>query len=292
MEKFNLSDKQSQVILEMRLRRLTGLERDKIDDEYNELMKQIEYLNSILANNEKLNEVLKEELLEIKDKYDDGRKTEILQEDEVKVIEVKKEDLIEDFTTTLVFTEQGYFKKTRRYNEVQNIKEGDVVKTIIQCSNKDKAIFISNLGNAYFLNLWEINEQLPSKMGQFLPNLLPLEKDETIIGMLTTNQYKGHVIYVFDNSKIAKIPLSSFETKTNRTKLSNSIAQDNEKVLLITQITDDVDIELIDCFDKTKVVNTKDINSKASKNTVGVTSWNCKKSGFTVISAKVLTDNK
>jgi DNA gyrase subunit A len=117
---------------------------------------------------------------------------------------------------------------------------------------------------------------------------LPLEKNEQIIGMLTTNSYKGHAIYVFENSKIAKIPLTSFETKTNRTKLSNAIAQDNGEILLITQITDDVDIELTDCFEKTKVINTRDVNSKASKNTVGITAWNCKKTGFKVVSAKVL----
>jgi DNA gyrase subunit A len=111
MSKLNLSEKQSQVILEMRLRRLTGLERDKIDEEYTELKKQIEYLKSILADESKLNEVLKDELLEIKEKYNDGRKTEILQEDDVKTIEIKKEDLIEDFTTTLIFSKQGYLRK-------------------------------------------------------------------------------------------------------------------------------------------------------------------------------------
>lgn len=285
MSKLNLSEKQSQVILEMRLRRLTGLERDKIDEEYNELLKQIEYLESILANENKLNEALKEELLEIKEKYNDGRKTEILQEDEVKTIEVKKEDLIEDFTTTLVFTKEQYFKKTRKYSETQKLKDNDEIQTIVQCSNKDKAIFISNQGNAYFLNLWEVNEQTPSSIGQYLPNLLPLEKDETIIGMLTTNQYKGYAIYVFSNSKIAKIPLSSFETKTNRTKLSNCLTDENGEVLLITQITNDVNIELIDCFGKNKTVNTKDINEKQSKKTVGVTAWNSKKQGFKVVSA-------
>jgi DNA gyrase subunit A len=292
MDKFNLSEKQSQVILEMRLRRLTGLEREKINEEYNELIKQIEYLQSILRSEKELNVVIKEELLEIKNKYNDERRTDILDESEVKTIEVKKEDLIEDFTTTLIFSEQGYFKKTRKYSETQKLKDRDQIQTIVQCSNKDKAIFISNQGNAYFLNLWEVNEKTPSTIGDFLPNLLPLEKNESIIGMLTTNQYKGSAVYVFENSKIAKIPLTSFETKTNRIKLSNAITQENGKVLLISQITDDVDIELTDCFDKTKIVNTKDINSKASKNTIGITSWNCKKVGFSVVSAKTSIDNK
>ena len=288
MQKFNLSEKQSQVILEMRLRRLTGLERDKIEEEFNELMKQIEYLKSILSNKESLNEVLKEELLEIKNKYDDGRKTEILQEDEVEVGEIKKEDLIEDFTTTLIFTEQGYFKKTRRYNEVQNVKEGDIVKTIVQCSNKDKAIFISNQGNAYFLNLWEVNEQLPSKMGQFLPNLLPLEKDETIIGMLTTNQYKGEAVLVYEDGHLVIIPLTSYATKQNATRLKNSLAKKLGLPILITQINEDADIELTDNLGKTKIVNTTGLNRNDSRNSQGARAWNSQKKGWSLVSAKVV----
>ena len=292
MDFLNINEKQADSILELKLYRLTSLDKDNFKKEFITLTDELKKLELILSDKNELKLVLKKELLDIKEKYDDGRRTELLQESETKSIEIKKEDLIEDFTTTLIYTQKNYFKKTRRYSEVQNVKDGDEVKTIIQCSNKDKAIFISNLGNAYFLNLWEQDEQLPSKMGQYLPNLLPLEKDESIVGMLSTNQYKGQVIYVFENSKISKIPLCSFQTKTNRTKLSNSIAQDNGKVLLITQITDDVDIELTDCFDKTKVINTKDINSKASKNTVGITSWNCKKQNFKVVSAKVLSDKQ
>lgn len=288
MEKFNLSEKQSQTILEMRLRRLTGLERNKIEEEYTDLLKQIEYLQSIITSEEKLLGVIKDELIEIKTKYDDGRQTEIIESENTKIIEVKKEDLIDNFSTTVIFTKGQYFKKTRKYSLQQNVKDGDEVHTIIQCSNKDKAIFISNLGNAYFLNLWEQNEKTPSALGEFLPNLLPLEKDETIIGMLSTNQYKGQAIYCFENGKILKTPLTSFETKTNRTKLSNSLTDENGAVLLITQIENDTDIELTDSFGKTKVVNTKDINEKASRKSVGVTVFKSSKKDWCVKSAQVV----
>lgn len=290
MSKLNLSEKQSQVILEMRLRRLTGLEREKIDDEYNELLKQIEYLKSILADENRLNEVLKEELLEIKEKYNDNRKTEILQADEVKTIEVKKEDLIEDFTTTLVFTKEQYFKKTRKYSEVQKVKDGDEVQTMIQCSNKDKAIFISNQGNAYFLNLWEVNEKTPSTMGDYLLNLLPLEKNECIIGMLTTNQYKGEEVVVYPDGHIAIIPLESYYTKQNSTRLKNCLAKKLGMPVLITQITEDVDIELIDCFGKTKIITTKGINRKDTKNAQGITAWKSSKKDWCVVSASIIKE--
>jgi len=284
MQYFKINDIQADFILSKSLRQINEKDILKqlkdIEDKKNEL----DALKETIKSQDKMDAIIIKDLEDTIKKFKQPRRTQIIDRNDIK--DVSNDILIEDFTTTLVFTQEQYFKKTRKYSLQQNIKEGDEVKTIVQCSNKDKAIFISNLGNAYFLNLWEINEKTPSAMGDFLPKLLPLEKDEYIIGMLTTNQYKGEAVYVFENSKIAKIPLSSFETKTNRTKLSNSITQDNGKVLLITQITDDIEIELTDCFNNTKVINTKDINSKASKNTVGVTSWNCKKQGFNVVSCK------
>jgi DNA gyrase/topoisomerase IV subunit A len=285
---FSLDREQAEFFLTIKLININkGFISNKIK-EISNLELEISNIITMLSSDDNINNIIIEQLEEVKKKFSKPRLTNIIYDD--KTEKMSDDMFIEDFTTTLIMSEEGYFKKTRKYSETQKLKDNDSIKTIVQCSNKDKVIFISNLGNAYFLNLWEQNERTPSALGEYLPNLLPLEKNETIIGMLTTNQYKGHVIYVFNNSKIAKIPLSSFKTKTNRTRLSNSIAQDNGEILLITQITDDVDIELIDCFDKTKVVNTKDINSKASKDTVGVTSWNCKKQGFKVISAKVLTD--
>ena len=287
---FSIDDEQSSYVIEIKLKNINKDYIIKQIKDIEQLQSEVKDLETNIKDENYITNIILSDLERVKKEYNQPRKTEIIYEDNVK--KVSQHDLIEDFTTTIVFTKEQYFKKTRRYNETQNVKDGDEVKTIIQCSNKDKAIFISNLGNAYFLNLWEQDEQLPSKMGQYLQNLLPLEKNESIIGMLTTNQYKGHVIYVFENSKISKIPLSSFETKTNRTKLSNAIAQDNGQVLLITQITDDIDIELTDCFDKTKVINTKDINSKASKGTIGVTTWNCKKQNFKVISARIISNKQ
>jgi DNA gyrase/topoisomerase IV subunit A len=286
MNEFKLDKDQAEYIVSIKLLNINkGFINNRIKDIDN-ITQEITNIEFTLSSEDNINNTIIKQLEDVKKKYDQPRRTEIIYNDNIK--EITQEDLISDYTCTLIYSKEQYFKKTRRYSEVQKLKEGDEIQTIIQCSNKDKAIFISNLGNAYFLNLWEVNEKQPSVIGDYLLNILPLEKNETIIGMLTTNQYKGHAIYVFENSKIAKIPLTSFETKTNRTKLSNAIAQDNGEILLITQITDDVDIELTDCFEKTKVINTRDINSKASKNTVGITAWNCKKTGFKVVSVKVL----
>jgi len=129
--------------------------------------------------------------------------------------------------------------------------------------------------------LYEQDEQLPSKMGQYLQNLLPLEKGESIIGMLTTNQYKGYVFIMYENGKLAKVEMESFKTKFNVKKLKNSLSLDSPVVYTI-QANNDIILELTDCFNKNKVINTKDINPKKSRNTMGVSVWNSKKQNWKI----------
>lgn len=286
MNEFKLDKEQAEYIVSIKLLNINqGFITNRLND-IEGITQEILKISKTLSSEENINNIILEQLDEVKNKYKQPRRTEIIYND--KVQEITNESLVEDYLCTLIFTKEQYFKKTRKYSIQQNIKDNDEIKAIIQCSNKDKVIFISNKGSAYFLNLWEVNEKTPSTIGDFLPNLLPLEKDETIIGMLTTNQYKGYCVYVFENGKVLKTPLSSFETKTNRTKLSNSLTDENGSVLLITQIENDTDIELTDCFGKTKVVNTKDINEKASRKSVGVTVFKSSKKDWKVVSANIV----
>lgn len=278
MNELKLSEKQAINILELKLRRLTNLEQDKINEEHNELTKQILFLQNVLSDKSELIKLLKDELIEIRDKYGDNRLTEIKDEEFKPIQTIKQEDLIEDFTTTLIFTEQQYFKKCRRYSEDQNIKDGDTIKTIVQDSNKSKVLFFSNQGNIYIKNIWELNENKPSNLGQYLPNLLPLETDETIIGMISTNNYKGDSLIIYPDGHLALINLEKgYYTKQNSTKLKNGLSKKMDLPIYIGQIIDDVEIELTDVFGKTKTISTKDINRKDSRNSQGVTAWNSKK---------------
>jgi DNA gyrase subunit A len=286
MKYFNINDIQADFILSKPLRQINEKDILKQLKDIEDKEKELNNLKDTVKSQDKMDKLIINDLKETIKKFKQPRRTQIINRDEIQEISI--DPLIEDFTTTLVMTKGQYFKKTRKYSLQQNVKDGDEVHTIVQCNNKDKVIFISNLGNAYFLNLWEQNEKTPSALGDYLPNLLPLENDETIIGMLSTNQYKGYAIYCFENGKVLKTPLSSFETKTNRTKLSNSLTDENGAVLLITQIENDTDIELTDCFGKTKVINTKDINEKASRKSVGVTAWKSSKKGWKVVSAQII----
>jgi DNA gyrase/topoisomerase IV subunit A len=290
MHEFNLDKEQAEYVVSIKLLNINkGYINNRIKDVDN-ISKEIENISSTLSLEENINNIIIEQLDEVKKKYNQTRKTDILYED--KVIKIDNRDLIEDFTTTNILTNSMYYKKTRRFADADNqkLKENDEVISTIQCSNKGKVIFISNKGDAYMLNLSDISESKPSQLGIYLPTMLGLSNDESIIGMLCTNNYKGYVVIVYDSGKIAKVNLSSYETKTNRTKLSNCLtSSENGLPLLIVQITDDVEIELTDSFNKVKVINTSNVNAKSSRSTQGVTVFKSKKENWKVTSAKVLS---
>jgi DNA gyrase/topoisomerase IV subunit A len=286
MKYFKIDDIQAEFILSKPLRQINEKDILKQLKDIDDKKSELDNLKETVKSQVKMDKIIINDLKDTIKKFKQPRRTQIINRDEIQHISV--EPLIEEFTTTLVITRGQYFKKTRKYSLQQNVKDGDEVHTIIQCSNKDKAIFISNLGNAYFLNLWEQNEKTPSALGEFLPNLLPLEKDEIIIGMLSTNQYKGEVVIVYPDSHLAIIPLESYRTKQNSTRVKNCLAKKLGLPLLITQITDEVDIEFSDCFGNTKIINTNGINRKNAKDAQGIIAWGSKKKGFSVVSAQVV----
>ena len=132
-----------------------------------------------------------------------------------------------------------------------------------------------------------MNDKLPSKLGDYLPSILPLEPQESVLGMIVTNNYIGNLLIVYDDGHAVKIPLESYKTKTNRTKLSNCLSSCG-KPILITQITEDCDLQLTSSFDKTKTINTKDINIKKARNSNGISVMNSKRNGFKIVKSELI----
>ena len=220
MERFNLSEKQSQAILEMRLRRLTGLERDKIEDEYNALMKEIEYLKSILESEEKLLSVIKDELLEIKNKYSDERRTEI----EANVNEIDVEDLIQEREIVITLTHSGYIKRITSdvYSaqkrggkgiQAMSTKEDDFVEHVMVTSTHADILFFTNRGRVYKLRGYQIPEAGRAAKGTNLINLIQIESDERIETVLTVNDVyeDGYLFMGTKNGIVKKTSLSEFK---------------------------------------------------------------------------------
>ena len=192
MEEFNLSERQSQAILDMRLRRLTGLERGKIEDEYNEILKTIQYLKEILADDDKLLEIIREELTEIREKYGDERKTEITLGS---LSDIEDEDLIPEEQIVVTLSHNNYIKRLpsstyraqhRGGRGVQgmNTIEDDFVSQIVTMSTHDYIMFFTNKGRVYRLKGYEIPELSRQSKGIPIVNMLEIDKGEVISTMI------------------------------------------------------------------------------------------------------------
>ena len=220
IERFSLSEKQAAAILEMRLRRLTGLERDKIENEYNELMKLIDYLNAILASEERLLEVIKEELLEIKAKYSDERRTQIeKQENEIDI-----EDLIQEEDVVITLTHTGYIKRISSdvYSaqkrggkgiQAMTTKEDDFVENVLVTSTHSNLLFFTTKGKVYKIKAYEVPDAGRTAKGTNLVNILPLEADEKIQTVLSFKDVQEDG-YLFMGTKLGivkKTPLKDFK---------------------------------------------------------------------------------
>ncbi|MCX4366177.1 MAG: DNA gyrase subunit A, partial [Bacilli bacterium] len=245
MSRFGLSEIQANSILEMRLRRLTGLEREKIDTELNELMKEIDELKSILASNEKVLNIIKEEMLEIKRKYGDERRTSI---DMTAIDYIEDESLIpvEDIIVSL--TDKGYIKRlnsdTYRSQhrggvgvKGMSINEEDYVKYLINCKTHDDVLFFTTKGKVYRVRGYEI--PLYSRQSKGLPiiNLIPIEKDEKISSLIKItpnsdeieNAFK-YITFATRSGLVKKTPIEEFINIRNSGKIAIGLKDDDELI--------------------------------------------------------------
>ena len=253
MERFSLSEKQSQAILEMRLRRLTGLERDKIEEEYNELMELIEYLNSILASEEKLLGVIKDELIEIKNKYSDERRSKI----EKVVNEIDIEDLIQEEDVVITLTNSGYIKRIpsdtysaqRRGGkgiQAMTTKEDDFVEHIMITSTHSDVLFFTNRGRVYKLRAYEIPEAGRQAKGTNIINLIAIEQDEKIQTVLTVADGKkeGFLFMGTKQGIVKKTHISEFKNLRKNGLIAISL-KDGDELLKVKNTYGDANIIVV-----------------------------------------------
>ena len=240
MDKFGLSEIQSKSILDMRLRRLTGLEREKIEAELNELLAAIEEYKSILASEEKVKNIIKEEMLEIKKKYGDERRTEI---DMTAIDYIEDESLIPVEEIVVSLTNKGYIKrittdtyKTQKRGGVgikgMTTNEEDFVEQMITMTTHDYLLFFSNNGRVYRIKGYEV--PLFSRQSKGLPivNLLPLEKGETIKAMLKVenNDPNKYLIFCTKNGLVKRTDLAEFDNIRNNGKIAINLKEQDELI--------------------------------------------------------------
>lgn len=255
IERFELSEKQSQAILDMRLARLTGLERDKIEDEYNELMVLINRLKDILGSEVKLLEVIKEELLEIKSRYGDERRTQIEKQEN----EIDLEDLIQEEDIVITLTHSGYVKRIAAdtYSaqkrggkgiQAMTTKEDDFVDHVVVTSTHSDVLFFTNRGRVYKVRAYEIPDAGRSAKGTNLVNIIPIEQDERVETVLSIKDpnLEGYLFMATKNGIVKKTPLSEFKNLRKNGLIALNLRDEDEllkvkltfgdaKIIIVTQ---------------------------------------------------------
>ena len=245
IEKFNknygLTEAQSQAILEMKLRRLSGLERGKVEDEYDRLVKLIEEMNAILASDEKVMEIIKEELTEIKNKYGDKRRTTI---DMTAIEYIEDESLIPVQDVIIALTNKGYIKRMpidtyRSQNrggvgiKGMSTNEEDFVENLISMSTHDYIMFFSNLGKVYRIKGYEIPEYGRQSKGLPIINLLPLEQNEVITSVIMLNrenENSKYLLFVTKNGLVKRTDLDEFNLIRANGKKAITLKDDDELI--------------------------------------------------------------
>ena len=248
MERFGLSDIQAQAILDMRLKTLSGLQREKIEEEYNELMKLIAHLKEILASETLVYGIIKEELLEIKEKFGDDRKTKIVAAEG----EFEVEDLIKEEQSVIALTHFGYIKRMpidtyksqkRGGKGITGIttKEDDFVKQIFTASTHDTILFFSNKGKLYKLKGYEIPESGRTAKGTAIVNLLSLDAGEKISTIIPIQNFAEgkYLLFATKNGLIKKTALTEYNSARKTGLLSITLKDDDE--LIDVRLTDGED---------------------------------------------------
>ena len=298
MSKFKLSERQSQAILDMRLRRLTGLERDKIQSEYDDLIALIADLADILAKPERVAQIIKEELDEVKRKFNDKRRTELMVGE---VLTLEDEDLIEESDVLITLSNKGYIKRLdqdeftaqrRGGRGVQGtgVKDDDFVRELVSTSTHDHLLFFTNKGRVYRLKGYEIPEYGRTAKGLPVVNLLKLDEGESIQTIINVESERSDDAYLFFTTRAGIVKRTSVKEfaniRQNGLKALNLKDEDELINVLLTQ--EDTDIIIGTKLGYAVRFNQSSVRSM-SRSATGVKGVNLRE-GDAVVGARVITD--
>ena len=287
MAGFGIDELQAEYVAEIKLRHLNREYILKRTEEIENLEKEIAELEGVLASKAKIKKIIEKELAEVGKRFGQPRKSILIYADEIQTAEEEEE--APDYSVNIFYTKEGYFKKilpqSLRMSSEQKLKEGDSVAYSNECSNNDELLFFTDEAQVYKTKVNEFKETKASTLGDYVPAKLNMDEGENSIYAVNTKDYKGYMIFAFENGKIAKVPLSAYETKTNRKKLTGAYS-DKSPIADIIYVKEDCEIMLTSSQGRVLLFNTGAIAEKASRSTVGVNVLALKK-GHRLISAKL-----
>ncbi len=284
-EAFQIDDVQAHFVAELKLRNLNKAYFIKQISEIGKLEKEIERLDALMQSERKQHQVIVKELEAVVKKYGSERKTEILSHEAVEVY--VPEENIEDYNLKVFLTAHNYLKKVSlvslRSSGDHKMKEEDEIIQEIEGSNKDELLLFTNTCNVYKIKMYEIGDHKVSSLGVYLPNLIELEEGEEVLYSVLTSDFAGHMVFGFENGKVARVPLTSYQTKTNRKKLKNAYSGESKLIgSVFVQESTQVFAVREDTKGETRAIvfETDAVPEKVTKNTKGVQVFRMKKGSF------------
>ena len=276
---FGIDEIQANYVAEIKLRNINKEYILKQTRAIDELEREIEDLRSTLNSARKLKNVLIKELQTVADKYGKPRKTEIIYQTE-EVEEQEEEEQIPDYPVTVFVSKDGYLKKitaqSLRMSGEQKFKEGDSLDFSAETTNRDELLVFTDRFQCYKARLNDFADGKASQLGDYLPQKLGMEPGETVKQVILAGDYRGFVLFFFENGKVAKVPLSAYETKTNRKKLTGAYSDKSPARTIIAMNADD-QMAVYSSDGRCAIFSTAQLLPKTTRNTQGVAVLTCKK---------------
>lgn len=268
---FGIDEKQAEYIADIKLRSLNRQYVIKKIEEVDALKNEIADLEAMLGSRTRIRNAIIAQLEKVAKKYSQPRKTQIVFAGDIKEVDV--EEKIDDYEVNIFITEEGYFKKitplSLRMGGDHKLKEGDRIAQTFVTTNAGDIIVITDRYQAYKAHIYDFSDCKASVMGDYLPAKLGFEEGEKPIYSLITKDYKGCICFFYEDGRVAKVPLSSFETKTNRKKLTGAYSA-KQKLVFADSFVEETQYVMTATNGKTLIVNSAMIPSKAKRDTMGV----------------------
>ncbi len=269
---FGIDEVQAEYVAEIKLRHLNREYIMKRLQDVEDLKAEIAEMEDTLASKNKIKKILINELKEVSEKYGKPRKSEIIYASEIEEDE-PEETVVEDYTVTLFFSKAGYFKKitpqSLRMSGEQKLKENDVMSQVIESSNAKELLFFTDKCQVYKAKVSDFADSKASVLGDYVPTVLEFDEGESPIYMGVVDDYKGYMLFFFENGKVAKVDVSAYQTKTNRKKLIKAYA-DKSPIVFALYIREDTEFVLTASSGRMLILNTAVISPKTTKDTIGV----------------------
>ena len=276
---FGIDEIQANFVAEIKLRNINKEYILKQTKATSLLEQEIRELQDTLNSSRKLKNVIIGELQEVSKKYGQPRKTEIVYNAEELEVEAEEEQ-VPDYPVTVFLSKEGYLKKitaqSLRMSGEQKFKEGDSLRDTVESTNRAEMLVFTDRCQCYKTRLSEFEDGKASLLGDYLPQKLGMDPGENVLQVIFPGDSKGFVLFFFENGKVAKVPLSAYETKTNRKKLTGAFS-DKSPVVRVLSLTADTQIAVYSSDGRAMIFSTADLLPKTTRNTIGVAVMSLKK---------------